>query len=242
MRVELLTDDDTIVLLDNRLDASGDAWIKEKGIQGLVGATKPRETGTAKPQQHGSYWPSRLTGESRTITMDCVAARGSTVSSAHLIDRISDLAYREVTLKVSDANGGRTLTGFIADDPSTTFLLSMTAFTFTLIIYCPDPFRYGDWIPYPASNGLIRVENTGNMASWPIVRTTDVSRLTLSLGDQMVVWNGSKDPLTLDFESMQPSQGVVTLDDAFAIPPGRSSVPVSVDAGQLTMLVRPCWK
>lgn len=242
MRINVRTDDDVIRLLDNRIDRSGDAWIREKGVQGLIGATKPRETGTVKPQQHGSYWPSRLTGESRTITLDCVAAAPSTVSAARLVDRISDLAYRQVTLDVIDASGMRSLTGFIADDPSTTFLLSMAAFTFTLIIYCPDPFRYGDWVSYPASNGLVQVEQIGNMESWPIVRASGVSRLTCSLGDRTVVWSGSSTPLTLDFESMQPSQGIVSVDDAFAIPPGRSSIPVSIDAGQLSMLVRPCWK
>jgi hypothetical protein len=242
MRITIQSDIDTITLSDHWLRPDQILGIRKNGIKGLLGTPGYKESFESKPQQDGEYWPSRLTQKARDITIDITAKRHSSIENATLTDRICDLWGRPLTITIHDAHGERTLTGALADDPEPTMRWTEQGFDCSLIIHCPDPHKYGDWIPYPASNGLIQVENTGNMDSWPVVRTTGVSRLTLSLGDQMVVWNGSRDPLTLDFESMQPSQGIVTLDDAFAIPPGRSSIPVSVDAGQLTMLVRPCWK
>lgn len=111
MRIQLIADGDVITLVDNRLDRHGDAWIREDGISGLYGATKPKETASSIPQQDGAYWPSRLTASPRTITIDCVTHRGSTIDAIRLIDRINALTYRQVTLLVEDASGRRTLTG-----------------------------------------------------------------------------------------------------------------------------------
>ena len=94
MRIQLTTENDTITLTDNRLDNRAHAWITLNGIDGLFGTPKPRETGTPMPQQDGSYWPSRLTGESRTITIKCAMARFSTAAAAQFRDRICALAYK----------------------------------------------------------------------------------------------------------------------------------------------------
>jgi hypothetical protein len=242
MRIELQTDDDTITLIDNRLDKHGDGWIRLDGIKGLYGATKPRESGLAIPQQHGSYWPSRLTAESRTITLDCLTRRESTIETLDLIDRINDMAYQQITILVYDAKGTRYLTGWLADDPQQTLLERLDAFTFTIILYCPDPMRYGPWIEYPATNGLIRVSNEGNIESWPIVKTNNVTSLTLSLGAQQVKWAGTSNPMLLNFADMQPSQGTVLVDDAFSVPLRNSVISASYHTGSVSMLVRPAWR
>jgi hypothetical protein len=242
VRIDLSTDNDNFILLDNRLDTSGDAWIREDGVKGLYGATKPREMGEARPQGHGSYWPSRFTAESRVITLDCVVACKSSIEAMRLMDRINELSYQPVSVIVSDASGRRTLTGFVADSPEQTMLLNLEHLTFSLIIHCPDPFRYGDPVEYNVLGGSVDVVNTGNMESWPRVQANGVSSLTVSLAGKRVSWQGSTAPLTLDFADMQPNQGIVTYSDAFAIPPGRSTVMVvSNPAGRISMSVRPCW-
>ena len=242
MLITIQSATDTIPLSDH-WNTPRHVWgIKKNGIQGLLGTPAYKESFETKPQQDGEYWPSRLTQKSRDITIDCIAKWLTSIESANATDRICNLWGQPLTITVHDAHGKRTLTGALADDPEPTMRWTEQGVEFTLIIHCPDPHKYGDWISFPASNGLVQVENTGNMESWPIVRTSGVSRLTLSLGGQTVAWSGSAETLTLDFESMQPSQGLVSVDDAFAIPPGRSSIPVSIDAGQLSMLVRPCWK
>jgi hypothetical protein len=242
MRITIESDVDTITLSDHWLRPDGILGIRKNGIKGLLGTPGYKESFESKPQQDGEYWPSRLTQKARDITIDITAKRHSSVENATLTDRLCNLLGRPLTLTIHDAHGERTLTGALADDPEPTMRWSEQGFDCSLIIHCPDPHKYGDWIPYPASNGLIRVENTGNMDSWPVIRTSGVSRLTCSLGDRAVIWQGSTAPLTLDFADMQPSQGLVTLDDAFAIPPGRSTVAVNIDRGQMSMLVRSCWK
>lgn len=242
MRIELSTPSDTIVLLDDRIDTSGDAWIRQDGVKGLYGATKPREGGEQRPQQSGSYWPSRLTAESRTITLDCVASCESSIKAAMLIDRINALAYQPVSVIVKDATGRRTLSGWVADSPEQTMLLTLDAFTFSLIIYCPDPLRYGDTVAFETADNSINVSNYGNEASWPVVETDNVSSFLMELGGQQVAWNGTASPLKLDFRDMLPSQGTVMIDDAFLIPPGESKINVSYAGSGLRMLVRPAWR
>lgn len=243
MRITVKTAGDALNLIDNRLDRHGDAWIVQDGVEGLYGPTKPRETGEAIPGRDGSYWPSRLTGESRTITIKCAAKRPSSVSLMAFMDRIGRLAYQPVTLIMEDAAGTRTLSGYIADSPSTTLLPSLTACTFTLIVWCPDPNRYGTPVEYAMQSGRILVRNEGAIPSWPTVTATGTSRLTLRLDDRRVTWSGSAtQPLRLDFTDMLPNQGTVTYDDAFQIPPGAHTVNVTTDGTDIRMTVRPAWR
>lgn len=242
MRVQIISDVDTLTLIDDRLDNRGDAWIRLNGDTGLMGATKPRETGTAIPQRDGSYWPSRLTTESRTITLECVAARRSTASAARLKDRICDLMGRALTIQLEDSAGIREMSGWLADDPAPTMLLSLQGFTFSLILYCPDPLKYGLPVDYTASGGVIRVRNEGMLPVWPVILASGASGLTVSLAGRKVTWSGSASrPLTLDMADMIPSQGTVSYDFAFQLPPGESTVSV-VSNGSVRMRVRPAWR
>lgn len=244
MRIQLISENDAIVLTDNRLDNRANAWITLNGIDGLFGTPKPRETGIPIPQQDGSYWPSRLTGESRTVTIKCAMARFSTVAAAQFRDRICAFAYQPVTLLVEDTLGARTLTGWLADDPAPSMLLSLRAFTFTLIIYCPDPLKYGQPVTYTASGGVIRCQNPGTAATWPSVRISGhATSLALSYAGHRVQWRGDTQDLALDFRDMIPSAGTVTYDDAFQIPPGGATVSVAVaGGGAVLMIVRPAWR
>lgn len=242
MRITISSDVDTITLSDHWIRPDDILGIRKNGIKGLHGTTGYKESFESKPQQDGEYWPSRLTQKARDITIDITAKRHSSIDNAALTDRLCDLLGRPLTIIVHDPHGERTLTGALADDPEPTMRWTEQGFDCSLIIHCPDPHKYGPWLEYPAANGVAVVENTGNMATWPVIRASGVSQLTCSLGDQAVIWQGYTGPMTLDFADMQPSQGLVTLDDAFAIPPGRSTVAVNIDKGGLSLFVRSCWK
>ncbi|WEV68713.1 hypothetical protein OZX73_05325 [Bifidobacterium sp. ESL0775] len=242
MRITLTSDVDTIVLSDSFVWRH-DVWgIKKDGIQGLLGTPQYKESFESIPQQDGDYWPSRLTQKGRTITLDCEANRLSSVEAAQAVRRVCDLFGRRLTITVEDANGRYQLTGALADDPSPTMHRREQGFGFGLVLYCPDPHKYGDWASFPASGGSIRVSNAGNVATWPIVEADSVSSFTLDLNGQRVVWSGSPSWLRLDFADMMPSQGVVGVDDAFRIPPGDSTVNASYSGSGLRMLVRPAWR
>lgn len=243
MRIQLITGQDTLTLTDNRLDQRSDAWIRQDGIDGLTGTPKPRETAQAIPQQDGSYWPARLTSESRTLTIRCAAAQRSSLSLARLVDRINALACQPLTVRVEDAMGWRELTGWLADDPGSTLLVSLQSMTFSLVVYCPDPLKYGPRVQVEASHGVAQVENVGSAPTWPTVSTKGITGWTLSLAGRKVSWSGSTDPMDLAFASMNPSQGLVTYDDAFPLLPGISNISVQTQgAGQLTVSLRPAWR
>lgn len=243
MRIQLVSDQDTLTLTDDRLDRMGDAWIRKDGVDGLYGATKPRETGQAIPQQDGSYWPIRLTAESRTVTIRCVTSTQSTLALSVLVDRINAMACRPLTLVVDDTSGRRELSGWLADDPAQSMLASLRSMTFSLIIYCPDPLKYGPRIWFEATHALARVENAGNAPTWPSVRAEGSQTLTLTLDGHTVRWRGDGGRLDLDFTDMVPSQGVIEYDDAFRIPPGISDISVQAqNGGQVGVSLRPAWR
>lgn len=242
MRITVSSDADSIPFSNGIEQDRQDWWIESGGLTGLYGTPQTREKGEAKPQMDGDYWPSRLTQGGRIISMKCSTAARSSVEQRSRLTRLCDLMARPLTILVEDEGGMSSLTGYVADDIDPTVFFSRDRMWFTLLIYCPDPFRYGPWLEYPAANGVALVENTGNAPTWPVIHASGVSRLTCSLGDQAVIWQGSTAPLTLDFADMQPSQGLVTLDDAFAIPHGRSTVAVNIDTGSLSLFVRSCWK
>ena len=150
-----------------------------------------------------------------------------------------------MTLLVEDASGRRTLTGWIADNPSQTLLTRLDAMTFSLVVYCPDPNRYGETVCFPTSGGICRVWNEGNAPTWPrAVVSGHVTTLRLAMGDVGEVrWQGDSDGLELDFRDMIPSDGTIVKDLAFPIPPGSHPVTVSVDLGAtVTMNLRPSWR
>ena len=64
MRIQLIADGDVITLVDNRLDRHGDAWIREDGISGLYGATKPK----GNRQQHPATGRRLLAEPTHRIT------------------------------------------------------------------------------------------------------------------------------------------------------------------------------
>lgn len=242
MRITVQSDVDTIPFTSYYTDPRCVWGIRKDGIQGLFGTPGMKESFEPMPQQDGDYWPSRITQKGRTITLDCVARWRSSIENARSRDRICNLFARMLTIIVEDGQGKRYLTGALADDPEPTMRWAQQGLVFSLVLYCPDPHRYGDWIECPAGNGLIRAENTGNIPTWPILTASGAATITLTLNGQKITWSGSTAGLTLDFSGMQPSQGTVTYDDAFPIPPGISNISAAASGGSCSLLVRPGWR
>lgn len=244
MKAVISSPDDTLALNGLRPMNHGPLWITGDGISGWYGAQGAREQATDIPQQDGAYWPSRLTAGGRTVTINAAAVCMSGIQLAALRDRLNALACQPLTLTIEDAHGIRSADCWLADDTDPIPLPTEQAAAFTLVLYCPDPLKYGPPVTYPASGGVIRVRNEGNAPTWPSVAVSGhATSLRLTLGDGEVRWQGDADGLTLDFHDMIPSSGTIVHDLAFRIPPGASAVTATVDAGAtVSMTVRPAWR
>lgn len=242
MIITLETDLDTIILMD-RYESPRHAWgIRRDGVKGLFGTPAYRESFEAMPQMDGEYWPSRLTQQARDITLDCVIRECSSVSAAEARRRINNLWGRRITLRVQDSFGSRHLQCALANDPEPTmYWRAGDGFTFSLVLHAPDPLLYGADHAYTSPNGLLAVDNTGDVPTWPVVSSTNATRIALTLDGHRVAWTGDAKPLSLDFRDMLPSQGTVSYDDAFRVPPGRSLIRVDADA-TVTISIRQAWR
>ncbi len=178
------------------------------------------------------------------MTVNAAAVCRSSIQLAVLRDRLNALACTPLTLTVEDAHGVRSADCWLADDTDPTPLPTEQAAVFALVLYCPDPFKYGRPVTFAASGSVCRVRNEGNAPTWPSVTVSGhVTSLRLALDDGEVRWQGDADGLELDFRDMLPSAGTVTYDLAFPIRPGSYGVAVSADAGaNVSMTLRPAWR
>ena len=244
-RITIMSDADTLVLNGNRIWEAGDRSLilKKDGIKGLYGTPATRESVLDRPQMDGAYWPSRLTQGARTVTLDAFAHGLSSIETMQLIDRLNNLLGRELTLLVEDAAGRRTLTGWLASDPEPLMLVTQRHFEFALIITCPDPYKYGEWLWQSTQSGLVLVDNTGTAPTWLQFRASSrITRLHAVWGDAEIEWEGDTASLTLDTRDMIPSAGLVTADWAMPIQPGVTQVTVDTDCTALRVGFRPAWR
>lgn len=244
MRVTVGSGVDTLVLHDMTHRQEGGLWLTDQGIQGWWGAVKPREEGVPIPQQDGCYMPARLTSGGRTVTVNGACVASSSVDMGVLRDRINDLMNRPLTLMVSDSMGERHAACWLADDPEPGMWVGEQVFTFTLVLFCPDPLKYGREVSFAPSLPWLEVENAGLAASWPRVRVDGpVSMLRVRCDEGMVEWHGDAAGLDLDFADMQPSSGRVTIGRPWRVRPGTGRYWVDMDgAGDMRMIVRPAWR
>jgi hypothetical protein len=245
MRVTVQSDVDTIILnaIPFRAAPFGIWGIDKDGIDGLLGSPAPRESPVPIPQQDGSYWPSRLTTDHRVVTVRGYLRLHSTIEAAEARDRINDLMCRPLRLTVEQPTRAWHLDCYISADAAPIMKHREQAFTFTLILTCPDPLKYGTPITFAAANNMARVENTGKIATYPRIHANgSLTALALSYGPRIARWTGNATSLDLNLRDMIPSSGTAS-GQSFKIAPGPSVVGVTVSgSAQVTVIVTPAWR
>lgn len=245
MRVTLSSASDTLVLSGRRLGARGDGWVEEQGIDGWFGTPAVRQEPSEAPGIDGSLMPSRLTTAHRVVTVRAHLKDLSEVGIARMCDRLAAMACERLTLTVDGPDGPRSCACYLSDGPEPAVSPRDGRASVALVLTCPDPLKYGPEVPFRAVGGACDVENPGNAPVLPRVEADGpVTSLALSLGGREVRWSGSGGSgLRLDFADMAPSFGRVSVDDAFRVPPGASTVLVSsAGATAVRVYVRGGWR
>lgn len=240
-------------LVSDKRNQASTAVLDLNGLSGWYDSLEPDTTLYKIPGRSGSYMPVALSASSRIVTIrghhvrDRWSNRSSSVADGTFRDLLNSLALREVELTVYDELGVRRADGYVSSSIETS--LDMAFLTFTIIITCPDPYKYGDYVYYPVSNGRVEVENNGNVESLPVIQAhNDGGVRFVNISDSSgheVSWegDGSAPDVTLDFSTLNPTVGLVTEDDAFAIPTGISTIYATATAGSIIdVMVRPAWR
>lgn len=226
------------------------------GLSGWFDSLSPRVSDSdvvAIPQQDFSYWPSRVTLAHRVLTVRGVhrADRGhggSSLQVAEFRDWLAALVGEAVEVLVEDQSGPRTVTGFVsAQIPLTGRDLSTTEFS--IIITCPDGYKYVSPTDFAVAEGSAVVEQTGTGRTFPIlICRGHTTYLVVSDPDgNRVSWRGDTTGLVWDLQDGLPlnADGVEvgeTLDlDPLRLPRGQTKLAVSTD-GALTIRVRNGFK
>lgn len=221
-------------------------WILQDGIKGWFGTPDVREDAVSRSMSDGELFPQRITQGARVITLDVAACCESAVEAANTIDEVNAFIGKKLTVSCEEANGQRIVYGFLAEDTAPEYKPDGKAVLFTLIIKCPDPYKYANWMEFSQSGTKIKVINGGNASSYPKVHVeksgdSPVTYMTLTYSGKQVSWTGSANSFDLDFADMVPSTGTVSVDNAFSIPPGEQEVSVTAN-GIVTMYLRSAWR
>lgn len=239
MLFTLETDDgDFLELRDAQHGNEFGAYIMEEGISGWYGSPAPREEVFGRAETDGDGMPVMLTQGARIVTLECVGNFESAIDAANYVSQITSLMCKPLTLTCHDGGGRKHAKGFISDDPEIMPYPDEESLRFTLIITCPDPFRYADPIEYPVQNGKATVINTGNAPTWPKIKILGTS-FSAKFDGHEVDWFGSVHAL-VDFRDPSKTLGV-TLDDVFQIPPGIHTIEVSA-SGNASVIVESAWR
>lgn len=242
MRITLTGPHDTIVM-DGDGSLDHDLTILKDGITGWYSTPAVREAGLDRPQQDGCYWPSRLTQPGRTVSIHVLEHAISSVQAALMSQRLCALMGHALTLTVEDQLGTRTCTCWLADDPAAGMLVTQTAFECTLVLYCPDPYKYGEWLWQAPQSGRLHLANLGTAPTWIRFRASSrITRLYAVWGDAEIEWEGDTSSLILDTRDMIPSAGQITADWALPVQPGNTLLTIQTDCSTLDVGIRPAWR
>lgn len=255
MRMSIIPDDPaipTVEVLDGsmpnvmaRRGATIELVFDKDGTSGWYDAPEVKESTTGRPQSDGDYWPSRLTMSKRVVTIRAHAVQhdpGSSVELGRFNDLLNQLTGQPLTLLVEDQSGIRSSRGFLSAQTAWQSDLGYTSLT--LIVTCPDPFKYGQVQSFAASKGSIQAVNEGTAPTWPTILVTGhVTRLSVAIDGHRTEWQGDTTNLTIDMRDMIPSAGGIVVDDPMPLRPGRTDVTVQADKGaDVTLRMRPAWK
>lgn len=243
MRFTIQAADGTRVAL--RLGRDGQrvgGWLVS--CEGWDGTPAPREGALAASGRDGDLWPASLTQGARVVTLSGAYAGASTIDVQRFVASLAALAGQPLEILAVGPSGQRRARGYLSDDPNPQYLEEGLVVLFDLVVTCPDPRKYGDPVAFDAGGGKCAVRNGGNAPAWPVIRVTGrCTYLTASLGGRSVAWSGDDEALVIDFADMEPSSGVVTRDEAFAVPPGRCEIEIACNSGaKVRVEVSPTWK
>lgn len=242
MRITLTGPHDTIVM-DGDGSLDHDLTILKDGVTGWYSTPAVREAGLDRPQQDGCYWPSRMTQPGRTISIHVLEHAISSVQAALMSQLLCALMGHALTLTVEDQLGTRTCECWLADDPAASMLVTQTAFECTLVLYCPDPYKYGEWLWQSPQSGRLQLANLGTAPTWIRFRArSKITTLYAVWGDAEIEWEGNTSSLILDTRDMIPSAGQVTADWALPVQPGTTQLTIRTDCSQLEVGFRPAWR
>lgn len=242
MRITLTGPHDTIVM-DGDGSLDHDLTILKDGVTGWYSTPAVREAGLDRPQQDGCYWPSRLTQPGRTVSIHVLEHAISSVQAALMSQRLCALMGHALTLTVEDQLGIRTCTCWLADDPAAGMLVTQTAFECTLVLYCPDPYKYGEWLWQAPQSGRLALVNLGTAPTWIRFRAmSKITTLYAAWDDAEIEWEGDTGELLLDTRDMIPSAGQITADWALPVQPGNTLLTIRSDCSTLDVGIRPAWR
>lgn len=246
MQIRIASDVDEIVMGDGRHEKSG-YFISDKMIEGWYGGSGMKTELVDNPTADGAFIPARILQSKRVVTIYGRTFPDSSIDEFSLIDRLNNLIGRKLRLAVIDSSGWRETTAVISDDESIIVTPLAEYNDFTLILDCPDPLKYSPPKEYENANGSILVENNGLMPSWPKLRVDGTaSKVTVGFNGSTLVWafDSTEDKnAELDFSTMIPQAGHVTVGAGFQIPPGRHRISVTTEGdARVTLSVRSAWR
>lgn len=247
MRYVIDSGDDVIVLRPVRPEHQIGWWLTS--MEGWDGTPALREDSTARIGQDGSFTPLTVTQGPRTITFGGGAGCDSTVEAMSLAERINAMFGKPLTIRRVDTLGVKWVTGLLADDPKPVFHPTERELTFTLVVHCDDPHKYGPAAWFTPVNGVMDVENTGTAPAWPVLHADNPMGVTfVNLSDDSgheIAWegDGGTSTLDIDFRRLDPPDGVITMDSAIPIPPGVTRLYATANRGtSLSLECSPAWR
>lgn len=256
MRATITSSTDTIVLGESWWDGS-DGWFlnADDGLDAdWFGSAGPKALpDTSVPNADGAFWPSSISLKHRVFPIRGFFLAASSTLQAHVArDRVNALAAQALEICIEDGAGPRWVTGYLTDTTGTVTRFTEDQIDFTLLVTCPDPLKYGEWVEFQVAGGAATVEMNGSStaATQPLIITTGVTRnlLVVDYRGRTFEWAGMTNGLTVDMSEGIPLDGsgqqVGRLLDAgrIEVPPGRSVMTVQTDAPSATVQARPGWK
>lgn len=172
-------------------------WLVQDGLKGWYDSPDPKHVVDGRPSGFdGGYEPLDLNVASRVVEIIGEhEAENSELAEIEARDSLSALVKQSLNLAVTDASGTRYATGVAQGGVKVTHINETTC-SFSIVVECPDPLKYGPTVTQEGSSGSAEgggllfpifdvtgkaeftelvgrnrlfIENIGNEHSWPTV-------------------------------------------------------------------------
>lgn len=234
-----------LLILNDTLNAQRIGWfLIDSIVEGWYGTPAPRETVLGRYSSDGDAWPPSLTQGARTVSIYGALEAKSSIEATAAINDINSLFGKSLTITGEDAAGRKHIDGFLSDDPMPTFLPGECLVRFSLVFTCPYPVKRGDYRTYTSSGTNFTVHNGGNAPAYPIIEITGSTQsVTISYGSHTVSWSGTAtNKFYLDLAADLSGVSGIVKDDAFAVPPGDSTIKVTSSGGEISVYLADAWR